>query len=82
MHAVMLLKVRGSLRNNTPVNMLVMGSNNPAMLVTVGPAYFMLMGINVLAKNATKNATSIVNNHPFGVIVNTRLPLIKPAINK
>lgn len=81
-HAITLFIVKGSLKNNIPITMLVMGSNKPTMLVTVGPVYLMLMGINVLAKNDTKNATNIVNIHPLGVMTKTRLLLTVPARNK
>jgi uncharacterized protein YfaA (DUF2138 family) len=57
MHARTLFVVIGSLKNKIPIIMLVIGSNRPTMLVTVGPVYLMLIGTKVLAKNDTKNAT-------------------------
>ena len=80
--AIILFTVKGSCKNNIPITILVIGSNNPTMLVTVGPTYFTLIGIRVFAKNDTKNATKVVNIHPLGVIEKTKLPPILPAINK
>lgn len=82
MHARTLFVVIGSLKNKIPIIMLVIGSNRPTMLVTVGPVYLMLIGTKVLAKNDTKNATNIVNIHPLGVMAKTKFPLKTPAANK
>jgi hypothetical protein len=77
-----LFVVMGSFKNKIPVTILVIGSNKPTMLVTVGPEYLMLIGMKVLAKHDTKNASNIVYNHPLGVMTKTKFLLIIPATNK